>query len=618
MNPARKTQLLCCGLAVLVFANFANTFGNAFTNWDDHGLIVDNPAIRIASFGDVVAIFTPTPGRTFQPLRVLSYALDYAIWGMQPLAFHLSNTLLHATAAILLFLWLRRWLPIAAPGRGRVALATAAIFAIHPLNVEAVTWMSSRKYGLLAAFWAYEHRDRGLRYCLFSGVALLGAVWSSPFGVVAPAALILSSFVRRDHGQTVRTSATTIALPCLAALPVLFALLSGGEANVAVKTEEPLGLLTTALSMTVTFGDYLRQIVIPLGFNCKYPRSPIAAPTVAVALVLAAATAAAWLAIRRWHQADRLPAWGIAWFVLWLLPVSNIIPISTFRADRYMYLAMIGPVLLLVLVGEAALRSRPRLLATSTLLVLAILSGLTFSRNRDWRDSEALWRASLQQDNHNPIAHNSLASALNDQGQHEEAYRHFRTALDQNGSFIDAALNLAIHHQNRGQWQEADPFLAHALKINRNHPRVLNSLALQLRHQDDPAGAIRALEIALSEEPELGAAWSNLGNLHRENDNMTEAVRCWQQGADAGESGAHYELGRHFGRAGDLTRSDHHLREAIRLRPEFAEAWYNLGVLLARQSRFPDALTAFQQAGSLRPDYLEAQQAIRRLEGTTP
>ena len=171
--------------AIAIFAItllvYTKTLSHDFINLDDPRLIRHNQAIESIAPGAIVAMFAPKSGTTYQPMRVLSYAIDRAIFGERPFGYHLCNVLLHASAAVLLFfallaLSIKRW----------PAVSAALIWALHPVNVEAVAWAASRKYNLLALFafaaiLAWQKR-KGFWMALFT---VLG-MWSSPFGVILP------------------------------------------------------------------------------------------------------------------------------------------------------------------------------------------------------------------------------------------------------------------------------------------------------------------------------------------------------------------------------------------------------------------------------------------------
>lgn len=610
-RPQPDPKVVCLALAGIAFLAYANSFGNQFTNWDDHHLIVENAAIQSLAPDKVVQIFTPAPGRTFQPIRVLSYAVDYAIWGLNPFGFHLGNTVLHALASVLLFVWLTAWLPGA---QARWAAASVALlFAVHPVNVEAVAWLSSRKYGLLAvwtllALWLHQARPvRGTTG--FTAASLCLAIWSSPFGVVGPAVLLLTDCVSQIR-RSVQTYSILFVSSGLATASVLYALL-GGEKNVAVKSEQSITLLQTLCSAIYTLHEYALSFLVPLGLNNKYPRLVIESPIhPGVLLTLVAIFAVAWFAWRSWPR-NRLIAWGVLWTALWLAPVSNLIPISTFRADRYLYLAMIGP----LVVGLSALwESRLSAAAKRGLVVAAAICclGLTIDRNLDWKDSETLWRSSLAQAEDNPIAHNSLGGALRTQGREEEAFVHFQRAFALHNAYPAAALNLAVHYQNKQQYDQAPQYLEIALRFDPSNSRAHNSAGIQFAQEQRHSEALAAFQRALELEPTLIAVWANMGKLYRDMGQLAEAERCWLHAAAADDPEALRELGLLYGRSGNDAKAQRFLLRARDADPRNVKIHVDLGVSYARQGRFSEAISAFARALELEPNHAQAAANLTR------
>ena len=354
-NPAFQNRAIL-GLLGLVLLIYGQTLGFDFSNWDDPALVLKNPAIR--SLG--VDTFVPKPGQAYQPIRVLSYAIDYAIWGLDsPGAFHFTNLLLHASATILLFLALQRMLPLLRgprPTDAKLALLVAALFAVHPVNVESVAWVASRKYVLLAnfAFLAfYGYCRSGRKWPILVPVATLLAILASPFGIVIPALLLLFEICRASDRKPART------LPAwgvfLVMAPILWwALVSAGAHGERVATSgEARANLWTMLRCLF---DYARMLLLPFDLNNKYvdilQPSPWSAKVLLSIVALGSLFAWAW---RGFRAGKRLPLFCVGWFFLTWAPVSNLVPISTTMADRYLYLPAVGVFLGLALLAERKL-----------------------------------------------------------------------------------------------------------------------------------------------------------------------------------------------------------------------------------------------------------------------
>ena len=429
MSTRRKGILALFALALITFGP---TLSGEFTNWDDPKLVRDNPAIRSLSPAALLPAFVPRAGETYQPLRVVSYAIDYTVWSHSPFGYRLGNLLLHALAAALLFLAFRQAIPRLIPSAERVALAAwiaAALFCLHPVNVEAVAWISSRKYGLLAVFafsaWlaalSGKHRRAG-GFCL-------AAALSSPFGIMVPGLLLVGDWAS-EHASSWRErlfrNVWALAVSMVMA-PVLFRALILGDAAESTAVQGG-SLLVRALTMIGTIPAYAINLGAPFWLSPRYPRVPIESPASAAFLVGAVCLVGAIIwALRSSQSGKRFPAFVCLWLAVALAPVSNLIAISTAMADRYLYLTAV-PIWLIAGVALARVRDRTlRIMATSAVLLVCL--GVAAQQARTWRSSVTLWQDALEAHPENVIALTNLGRALEDRRDYVEAEALFLKAV---------------------------------------------------------------------------------------------------------------------------------------------------------------------------------------------
>ncbi|MFT5126615.1 MAG: tetratricopeptide (TPR) repeat protein [Rhodothermales bacterium] len=608
-------------LALIVFAVFANSFGNQFTNWDDRMLVLENAQVTEPN---LVGIFTPEPGRTYQPVRVLSYAIDYALWGDKPLGYHIVNTALHATAAILLMLLLTRIFDALRGedqhAQNRLAAAVAAaLFALHPINVESVTWLSSRKYGLLAScgfgsLLAYLISTSGEKLkripSAISAILMLLALLSSPFAVSLPPLLIYFDFCRDRFQRPFRRwrGYAPVAVVALAYPLIWLALMGGGESNAARKWHEDDNAFVTTLSMLSVLWDYAVNLACPLFLNNKYPREivhSIVEPRLLAALILIAGVS--WLMWRSWQKKAPLPLFLGGWFLVCWLPVSNIIPISTMIADRYMYLPAVA-----IFAGFGLLVQRKQLPIAA--VVFLLLAGISIARNRVWANSVTLWADSVSKGPNNAIAQNNYGMALKESGRDSEAGEHFLKAVAIHEAYPEAQLNLSVHYQDSGQGALALPHLQRALELDPKNGKVQNGLGIYHAEFGDPEEAMRWFQRALESESSLSAIHTNIGRLHRKQGRTEAAIAEFAIAAGQDQPQAHYELGALYGPANQQELAFTHLNRAIALKPDYAEAHNNLGIYYARQGNLPKAAEHFATAVRIKPDYQEAINNLARAQ----
>jgi tetratricopeptide (TPR) repeat protein len=582
-------------LAAFVLLVYGQTLSFDFTNWDDPALVVDNPAIRSIGLDTVV----PRPGQAYQPVRVLSYAIDYAIWGTDtPGAYHFMNMLLHASASILLFLALQRMLPLLRLDP-LLALPIAGLFAVHPVNVESVAWVASRKYVLLANFaflalYAYC-RDQG-KWRLVVPVATLLAILSSPFGIVIPALLSLLEFCRHSERKPKRLLPAWAVFVLLA--PVLWWVLVGTGADgerVATSLEVHANLWT----MLRCLFDYASMLMLPWGLNNKYvdllhpnPWHP------KVLLSIVGLCLLAWWVFREYKKGERLPLFCAGWFFIAWAPVSNLVPISTTMADRYLYLPAIG-----LFIALAPLVKR------QIIPVFAILILLAAARTRVWKDSAALWQDSLSKAPNSPIAHNSLGEHLmNNSGQVDAAIEHFRKAIDLYPDAANAHSNLGAALRLKDDLTGALHHLEIARKLAPALPAVHLNLGGVYYDAQRYVESRQAFERLLELRPDTAIGWFGLGLTLERLNSSSQAIGAYQQAIklNLNEPSAHNNLGALLAARGDHAGAIAEYGKALRLFPEFADALYNRGVAEFANGNPAQAMADYKQAITVNQQHARA------------
>jgi protein O-mannosyl-transferase len=463
------TAALLIVLSLLVYAR-ALSFG--FVNWDDPMLVLENPRIQTFSPSTIVAIFAIRPGHSYQPIRELSHAMDLMIWGDWGPGHHLLNVLLHAAAAVLVLLIARRL------GSTRLAaIAAALLFASHPVNVEAVAWVSSRKYGLLAVFGfgALLLHLHARRKSAAACIALAGL--SSPFGIIFPALILLVDATRHPLCE-LRKSARDY-LPYLSFLPVLALIVLGlfGGDRTALADGRPVGgIISVSLTNLRVLADYSCALLWPLNLNASYPYLVQTGLGNARALA-ACAGLIAWI-VFAWRQArvgeKRLLLWG-GWFLLALAPVANLVPTSTLLADRYLYLAAVGP----FLAFGAGLSRLPRRAGVGVLIATVFLMAASaHRRSLVWRDSLSLWTDSVAKSPQNPIALVNLGRALREQGDDAAALARFQAAIEAQSRFPEAYLYVGNSLLRAGNVDGARPYIQRAVELAPTMAEAWSSLGL--------------------------------------------------------------------------------------------------------------------------------------------
>jgi tetratricopeptide (TPR) repeat protein len=599
-DKARRFSIaLLLAIPVLAAILFGQTLNYEFTNWDDNVLILENPQVIS---GDVIDIFTPRMGKTYQPVRVLSYAIDHAIWGFNPKAFHGMNLLFHALAAMMLFLFLSRF--FCEVRKGYVAAGVAALlFLLHPVNVESVTWMASRKYVLLAFFAfaaCYCHlraeKERPWVWESVASLASLLAILASPFGVVLPALIVLIDYARSKGLNPLPLLKTHWAryLPHaafgLGFTILLVTVLTRGEGAVS-REHQGDSVVYTAFTVLRVMFDYARNLICPIWLNNRYfheVAKSLFEPKVLCAL--AGLAGLVWWVIRELRKTNKMPLFCAGWFFISWAPVSNlIIPISTIMADRYLYLAAVG---VFAGIGLLAAKLKGQKLAL-VLLPLLVFAGLTTQRNRVWKNSRALWEDSLRKEDRTAVAHNNLGLVDDAEGNLAKAAERYTAAVERNPHYPEAHYNLG---------------------------RAMVLLNAQAKDPERYVKALTHMDAAIANRPTFADAHNYRGIVLRQFDRQDEARAAYEQALSIvpGHSEAHVNLGNLHYISGNIPAALDSYRNALRYNPSLHSIHHNVAAILLSQpltdASKTEARRHLQQALALAPGRADSAKLLKALD----
>ena len=512
-----RSWAVCLFLALAVWAVFGQTLHHDFVNYDDRFYIYENPAItRGLSLNGVVWAFTHVGDHEWFPLTWISRMLDLQLYGLKAGGHHLTNVLLHAATAILLFLVLRKMTRALWP-----AAFVAAVFAIHPLRVESVAWVTERKDVLSGLFfmltlWAYvrygqESRVWSLKSRVWYGLALaffaLGLLAKTML-VTLPFVLLLLDYWPLSRPQLkIQDSRPKTILPLLLEkVPFLALAIAGCVATILTQPNtvgfvHGLSVPWRIGNALMAYADYLWHMVYPVGLAVGYPPAPMQLPVwrVGVSLLVLALISVGVVAGRRKHP-YLLVGW--LWYLGMLVPVIDIMQAGiNARADRFTYLPQIG---LYVLVAWGAAdfcrgwRHRRAGLGGAAVVILAALLAAAHVQTGYWKDSLSLWTRAIACTPGNQIAHNNLGILLAGQGKLDEAIQHFERAIQIKPDYAKACFNLGNALARQGKLPEAIQHFERALQLNPGYVQAHCSLASALTSQGRLNEAVQHLQQALS------------------------------------------------------------------------------------------------------------------------
>lgn len=498
-------------LIAIAAAIFGQVRSHAFLlNWDDLAYVVENEIIRGLSWDHVRAAFAAPYFQNYAPLHLLSYAVDYSLWGLDAGAFLLVNVALHGLNGALLFALLRR-LGISAGG----AFVGAALFIVHPVQVESVAWVSERKnllsmgfsLGALHAFVSYRTAAaRGARVAAYLGALALAvaALLAKAIAVVLPALLLLVDAGWFD--RTRRRTRIVDKLPFVAAAAALAIATLASQRDAVGEGRGVFGMspMATVYTMIPIVARYLGMVFWPSGLAAVYTpeiRHGPDAPFAAAVLLLAVLSAAGWIL---WRRVRRAFCWYAAFFV-GLVPVLHIVPLPTLMNDRYLYFPMLGAAGLAAFAVDHLLARggiARRAAAPAAVLALVALGIASFTRTSTWRDDLTLWRDAAEKTPRATRAWVNLGMACVDAGRLEEAVPAFQRGLAGDPYHPLALNNLAGAYNQLGRPVEARALLVRAIQVEPQSFNAHMNLGLACKMMGDLACAEQAFLAAARIRPD--------------------------------------------------------------------------------------------------------------------
>jgi len=624
----RVEWLICLALAVAVLLIYVQTAGFSFVNFDDPETISGNPHVRTGLTPENIRwALTSTEAANWLPLTRLTHLSDVSLFGMQAGPQHLVNAALHAIAAILLFLFLRR----ATNARWPSAFV-AAVFAVHPLHVESVAWLSERKDVLCAVFWflslwAYARwaQDARRRWYAVALAAFCCGWAAKPMIVTLPVLLMLLDVWPLRRGLRIREKLPFFLISALGAAITLAAQSGSG----AVQSIQAFPLDVRVENALLSYLIYIAKTIWPAALAVFYPY-PRAIPLwEAAAAALTLITISIWT-IRSARTSPYL-AVGWWWFIVTLLPVIGLVQAGAqARADRYMYMSMVG--LAIMAAWSVPPRRWTGFVAAAALLGFAAAA---WTQASYWRNSGTLFTHAIAATGDNYLAEHNLGVFLLDEpGRAADAVEHLQRAVQLNPDNARAESDLGnALTRVPGRQAEAILDLSKSVSLQPDSAIAHNNLGNALAQAGRIAEATAEFETAIQLDPGYPDARANLTKVRDGGDSAEghynrgialsgegralEAVREFEAalGLNPNYADAENNLGVALAQIPGLSAEAlSHFRAAVRLRPDYADAHYNLGVALANlpgQSR--EALKELETAYRLHPDP-QLRDAIDRLK----
>lgn len=560
--------------------------------WDDDSYVTENSTLHDLN-GLRRIWFEVGAVPQYYPMVHTAFWVEYHLWGLNPIGYHLINILLHAGAAVLLWQGLRR---LQVPA----AWLAAVIFALHPVEAESVSWVTERKNVLSAVFyfaaalayfryvaWAGSEGQSRHRWCWYLGSLglFLAALLSKTVTCSLPAALLLVCWWKKGRVQwgDIR--------------PLLPFFVLGAGLGLLTAGMEKYHVGAQGADWSFTFADrcliagralwfYAGKLVWPLQLTFIYPRWDIEAAVWwqwLFPLAAIGAVAGLWLARRRIGKGPLVAVLFFAGTLGPALGFINVYPMRySFVADHFQYLAGIG----LITLGAAGLNRIPRVFPAA---LVVLLGALTWQQTGIYRNLEILWRDTLAKNPDCWLANNNLGIYLYHEGHLAEAIEHYRMAIHTNPERGDAYYELGVALAAGGRLDEAIENYRQAIRLNPDYANALNELGNAFAAKGQWDEAIKNYRQAIQANPNFPQALSNLGVALATQGHLDEAVASF--------------------------------RRAVQINPNSPDTRNNLGLALLSKHQFAAAIRQFQEALRLKPDYAAAQHNLARaleMKNTAP
>jgi tetratricopeptide (TPR) repeat protein len=558
-----RVVFICFCLAISTLSVYWKVHNYDFVNFDDDKYVSENRHVQVGmTLESITWAFTTNHSSNWHPLTWLSHMLDYQFYGLNPGRHHLTNVLFHIANTLLLFFVFRKM-----TGHLWQSAFVASLFALHPLHVESVAWISERKDVLSTFFWMltmwsyiwYVQHPRIDKYLLVLLFFMLGLM-AKPMLVTLPFVLLLLDYypLCRFHksADSIHSRKRSIVFRLVLEKIPLFILVVMSSAMTfyaqkqggVVASLDAIPIQARISNALISYVYYILKMIYPSKLAVLYPH-PVIFPWWQVTGACLLLLSISFLAIRFIKQRPYFVV-GWLWYIGTLVPVIGLVQVGNqSMADRYTYIPLIG-IFFIISWGTSEFIKRwydAKIILPTIAAILFIFMAVTFLQVGYWKNSITLFEHTLGVTNNSHIPHNNLGNALQAQGCIDDAVKHYVEAVRIKPYFAEAHNNLGTALQAQGRMDDAVKHYIEALRI----------------------------------KPDYEHAHYNLGNTLQAQGRMDDAIK--------------------------------HYVEAVRINPDFAEAHSNLGIALFHKKDIDGAIEHFRKALQIKPDYIQAKNNLKKV-----
>ena len=602
-------------IMILGFAAYGNSLNNPFF-WDDDFLITKNEYIK--DWKHLPQIFSKDIGAGinkrysyYRPLLITSYLIDHSLWKFDVRGYHLTNILLHACAALGVY-----WLVNIISKNNLLALLTGSFFVVHPVHTEAVTYLSGRAdplallFMLLCfVFYLKSVSARQLNSYILMILSYALALLSRENSLILPA-LILAyhySFKKKVRAQEFLSLLVLSGIYIFLRTSVLNI---SGAPNVNAST---LGQRLPGSFAALT--TYLRLLIVPFHLHMEYGNSlfPYGNPKAILGAIIICAVLI--YALKRRNQRG-LMFFSVSWFLIALLPVSNLYPINAYMAEHWLYLPSIGFFLIVaktINIGATLPRrqagGRLPLLKILTIIfaicLLAFYSCLTVKQNVLWRDPLSFFERTLKYSPDNARVHYNLSNAYKTKNRLGNAIAGYQKAVEIDPDYAEAHNNLGTVYAAINKNEEAVASYRRAVTIDAGFAEAHNNLGAVYAAMHKNEEAIASYKKAIGIDGDFAGAYINLGVIYRSMNNNDDAIAYYRKALEInpGHAEAYFNLGNIYAPLNRTAEAVDAYRKAIEHKADFAKAYLNLGNVYKASGHMNSARSSYKRAIDIDPNY---------------
>ncbi len=645
-GSTRKWYLLLAVIMAVTLLSYANSLTNQFV-FDDVHVILNNRTIRgIEKIPRLLGLWKKRI-ISYRPIRMVSYSVDYTLnkklWGsaggykgddkgLNPLGYHISNYAYHLLTSYLVFL-----VVFGLVANYRIAFLSAALFALHPVHTDSVTYLSGRRDILftlfyLAGFYFFlrYRQTRKTIFILATFLSYLLSLGSKEMGVTLPAIFICYDLVTNfpENARTInlayfkelfRTLKRVVIYSRYLYSLIFLGALAFSYYKVFIKSPSHRSayygdsIATTFLTVGKILVYYIKLLLYPIRLNADYSYNafPLSSsffePATFFSFIVLGVAGYGVLRLLAHHK---MLAFGVIWFFVTLLPVCQIFPHHELLAEHYLYLPSFGFCLIVAsLLNRLFEDTKYRYQLYASCLIIALLFSLRIvDRNKDWRDRPTFWKKTIKTAPNCARAHLSLGVFYGETGKLDEAASEYQQALVIHPRFAMAHYNLGNVYTQKGELDRAVPAYRQALAIKPQYAKAHNNLGIVYAMEGRLDKAIIEHKQAIDIAPRFADAHYNLGNDYRKKGRLDEAISAYKQALKIRPDNptVRYNLANVYAQRGELDEAVFEYKRALSNNPYLVRVYNNLGIVYFKMNKLDESISTYRKVLSFVPDFADA------------